>query len=180
MAFHMEYEKITKRRYATGFTLLEFIIYLGIVSIVLLVSTAIYLNIVLAKAKLTAMAEVSNGARFVMERISENIRNANAILSPASGSSASILSLEMSDPARNPTVYDLSQGAIRIKEGSGPTVNLTPASLVTANLIFTNTSYTNTPGTMRIQINLKYYNPDESPEYDFERIFFTSSNIRLK
>jgi len=163
-----------------AFTLIEFLIYIGIVGLVLIAAGAIALNILFDKAKLTAIEEVSQNTRFTMEKIANTVRNAQAINSPAISASAPALSLQMADSGKNPTVFDLFGGAVRIKEGAGSAVNLTSSKITVTNLQFSNISYASTPGTIRIQITVKSINPGNRQEYNFEKIFYTTANIRKK
>lgn len=163
-----------------GFTLLEFLIYLGLISLVLTMAGAVALNIMFRKAKLTAIKEVSQNARLVSGRVSAIARNAQSIISPAAGNNTSVLSLQMADTAKDPTVIDLSNGAVRIKEGLGNAVNLTSGQVEITNLDFSNISYFQTPGTVRMQIVIKFVNPSGRSEYDWSMPFFTTVNIRKK
>lgn len=174
--------KINKKRCGVnkGFTLIEFLLYIGIVGIVLLVAGAICLNVLFGKAKLMAIEEVSQNTRFTIEKIADRVRNANTINSPTQGVSTSTLSLQMADSAKNPTVFDLSSGVVRITEGTGSAVNLTSSEVTVTNLQFSNISYSNTPGTVRIQMTVKLTNPENRQEYNFEKTFYTTANIRKK
>jgi len=163
-----------------GFTLLEFLLYIGLVGIILTVSGAIGLNVLFGKAKLMSIEEVSQNTRFTIEKIANRVRNAEAINSPSQGTFASTLSLQMMDPSKNPTVFDLSGGVVRIKEGTGSTVDLTSSEVTVTTLQFSNISYLNTPGTVRIQMTIKLVNVENRQEYKFEKTFYTTANIRKK
>jgi len=161
-----------------GFTLIEFLIYIAIVGTVLLVTGAIGFNVLFGKAKLMAIEEVSQNARFTMERIAMSVRNAETIQSPVPGASDSVLALKMADKTKNPTSFRLSDGSF--KESPGAFVNLTSSETMVTALQFSNISYPNTPGTIRIQMTLQYTNPLNRPEYRFSKIFYTTATIRKK
>ena len=163
-----------------GFTLLEFLLYIGLVGIVLTVAGAIGLNILFGKAKLGAIEEVSQNARFAMEGISNTVRNAQAINSPSIGTTAPLLSLQMADLAKNPTIFDISGGVVRIKEGTGGAVDITSSEVVVTDIQFSNISYALTPGTVRAQMTVQYNNPSGRPEYNFSKTFYTTANIRRR
>lgn len=163
-----------------GFTLIEFIVYIGIVGIILLAASVIGLNILFGKAKLAAIEEVSQNARYASERISERVRNAQAINSPSIGTTAPLLSLAMADAAKNPTIFDLSRGIVRIKEGSESAVDITSNEVSVTNIQFLNISYASTPGTVRVQMTVQYNNPSGRKEYEFQKTFYTTANIRKK
>lgn len=163
-----------------GFTLIEFIIYIAISGIFLVTAGALVINIFYGKAKLSAIEEVSQNARMAMEKISERIRNAQSVNNPGQGISDQTLSLEMIDAQINPTVFDFYDGAIRIKEGVSSAVTITSSEVIVTNLQFHNISYPATPGTIRVQMTLKFNNPENKQEYNFEKTFFTTANLRTK
>jgi type II secretory pathway pseudopilin PulG len=164
----------------SGFTLIEFLIYIGIVGGALVVAGAITFNIMFGKAKLGAIEEVSQNARFAMEFIAERVRNAELVNTPTVGSSGSTLSLQMADAAKNPTVFDLTSGAVRITEGAGAATAITATEVTVTDMIFTNISYVSTPGTVRVQMDLSATNPSGRQEYDFDQSFYTTANVREK
>jgi len=149
---------------------LEFIIYIAIVGAVLTVGGAMAVNILLGKAKLANIEEVSYSGRFSMEKISTAVSRAESINSPfPSGSFGPALSLKMSDASKNPTIFDTLGGAVRMQEGLGPIIELTSSEVTVSYINFSNISYPNTPGTARIEMRLK--------SGDFEKTFYTTANI---
>jgi len=163
-----------------SFTLIEFVIYIGIVGVVLLVAGAIALNVFFGKEKLTAIEEVSQNARFSMEKIASTIRNADAVNSPAIGTAASAISLRMASSTLDPTIFDFSGGAVRIQQGLGPIINLTSNEITVTDVQFSNISYQGTPGTVRIQMTFKNNNPSGRQEYEFMKTFYATANVYKK
>lgn len=161
-----------------GFTLIEFLLYIVIVGVILVVVGGIGLNILLGKAKQGALEEVSQNARFVMENITSAVRGAQSVNSPARGFSSSTLSLAMASSSVNPTIFDLSGGMARIKEGLGAFVSLTSGEVLVTDLQFSNVSYPGAPGAVRIQVTVRQVNPDNRPEYNFEETFYTTASVR--
>lgn len=160
-----------------GFTLLEFLLYIGLVGIILTVSGAIGLNVLFGKAKLMTIEEVSQNARFVMEKISLDIRNAEIIDTPSQGETSSVLTLQKSN---GNIEYELVSGVLSRKEGNGSYLDLTSSEVTVTNLAFSNISYSDTPGTVRVQMTMKLVNPENRQEYNFEKTFYTTANIRKK
>ncbi len=78
--------KLNAKRYPlnpqSGSTLIEFLIYIALVGVLLTVAGAIAFNIFFGKAKLGAIEEVSQNARFSIEKMVNAIGNAEAINSP--------------------------------------------------------------------------------------------------
>ncbi|MBI4458200.1 type II secretion system protein [Candidatus Uhrbacteria bacterium] len=163
-----------------GHTLIELLLYVAIFAVVSLVAGAIVLNMLFGKAKLTAVEEVGQNGRMALETVIQRVRDAQAVNAPAPAASASTLSLQMADAARNPTVFDLSGGAVRITEGAGAPVALTASEVSVTSLLFSNASYAGTPGTVRIMMTVGHANPQNRQEYSFEKTFYSSATIRKK
>jgi len=148
-----------------GFTLIELLLYIAIISLVLVFVTGFFWNIVSGNIKENSYQEVQQNGRFVMTKITQEIKKAIGINSPASGSSANSLSLIMSDSNLNPTIFDVSGGKLRITQGVLAPIELTTDQVLVSNLQFTNLSYLNTPGTLRVEMTLKNLNPSGKNEY---------------
>ena len=120
-----------------GFTLIELILYMSIVSIIIGALVPFAWNIIEGSSKSSVQQEVSSQARFVSEKIKYEIRNASSINSPAAGASAATLNLNSSPT----TIIDLSSGKVRIsKDGGSSYVNLNSNDTLVSGLTFT--SYT--------------------------------------
>jgi prepilin-type N-terminal cleavage/methylation domain-containing protein len=98
-----------------GFTFIELLIYIALVSVLATVSVLFVTNVTSSRVKVKVQEEVMYSARFLSERIGREIRGASAITSLA----ANDLCLVMVDAARNPTRIYLSAGRARIGWGGG-------------------------------------------------------------
>jgi hypothetical protein len=100
----------------------------------------------LARAKAEARILVQGNARFALERMSQDIREAKGINAGASvfGSNPGALSLQMPDASKDPTVFDLSGGLLRVKVGAGSATALTSSKVSVSNLVFTDLSTSKT------------------------------------
>ena len=123
-----------------GFTFIELILYISIVTIMLSAIVPFGWNVVKSSVKSSVEQEVYSQARYVSERIKYEIRNASGITTVSSNS----ISLTNFSPDTT-TVIDLSAGKIRInKNGTGAT-NLNSNDTTASSLTFTNyTSGNNT------------------------------------
>ena len=124
-----------------GFTFLELIIYIAIITVVLSSLVRFAWSAIGNSVKSTTQQEVYASARYVSERIKYEIRNANGINEGSSTFDASpgVLSLVQTAPD-NPTVIDLSAGEVRIKQGAAAAVNLNSTDTTVTSLVFTNYS----------------------------------------
>ncbi len=161
-----------------GFTLIELLLYVAISSVLLLVISAFLSSLLQSRVKNQTIAEVEQQGVQVMQIISQTIRNAKDINSPTQGTSASSLSLDVITGANNPTVFDLSSGVVRIKEGVATAIALTNSRVTASGLSFQNLSRSNTPGTVRISYTLTHLNPSGRNEYDFTKTFIGSATLR--
>jgi type II secretory pathway pseudopilin PulG len=163
-----------------GFTLVEFLLAAGVMMIVLSVAWTLFSDIVLGSKKNKSSHEVSGNARFALMRIANRIRESDSVVLPLAGGTASSLTLSTSIAGANPTVFDLSEGAVRISEAGGPALPLTPNDVVVQELQFFNLSSAGMPGTVRVRMVVSAANSSGIPEYDFEETYFGSATIRRR
>ena len=116
-----------------GFTFIEIILYISIVSIVLMALVPFAWNVIGGSVKSSAEQEVSSQARFISEKIKYEIRNADSINSIA----ATSISLDPPGTINDPTIIDLSGGKIRIKLGAAAIVDLNSTDTNITSLTFT-------------------------------------------
>ena len=160
-----------------GFTLIELILYIAIVSIVMTALIPFAWNVIEGGAKSATQQEVFSNARFISERLKYEIRNASGINSVASSS----ISLSTSTPSTNPTIIDLSGGNIRIKQGTGSAINLNSTDTMISSLVFTN--YTSVDNkTKHIQfvftINSNYTGSGQRQEFKESTTIEGSAEVR--
>ena len=170
--------QIQNSKFRAAFTLIEFALYIAVAVGLVTAAGAIGLNALFAKTKLAAVEEVAHNARFGIAIMTDRIERASAITSPGPGLGASVLILQMSQAAENPTEFNLSGGRLRMREGTNPFVDLTSDEVVITNLSFTNLSHFLTPGSARMAITIESANPSGRQEYEFQETFFTSASVR--
>lgn len=161
-----------------GFTLVELLLYVSIAA-VLLLSVSIFISILLqARIKNQTVIEVEAQGMQAMQIITQTIRNAENINSPATSTSDSSLSLAFSSSTINPTIFALLANALYITEGNGSPTALTNSHVNISGLSFYNLSRQNTPGVIRIQFTISYINPSGRNEYDYGKIFYATASLR--
>lgn len=148
-----------------GFTLIEFIIYIAIVAVILVLMIGFLWNIISGNIKETSYQEVQQNGRFVLTKINQEIKKATGIENPGLGASSTVLSLSMADPFLNPTTFYLANGNLMIIQGLGQPYELTSDQVTVSSLRFTNLSYQDTPGTIRIEMTIGHINPGARIEY---------------
>ena len=167
-----------KKSSQPGFTLIELLLYVSITSIMLFVISLFLSTLLESRIKNQTIAEVEQQGLQVMQLITQTARNSEAITSPTIGASASSLTLDVITGANDPTIFDLSGGAIQMKEGAATAVALTNSRVTASALTFQNLSRAGTPGTIRIRFTLTHVNPAGRNEYSFTKTFTGSATLR--
>ena len=166
------------RRSAGGFTLIELLLYVSLTAGILFGVSILFSAGLSSRIKNQTIADVEQQGDAVMHIITQAVRNGDSINSPTIGASAASLSAKVFDTLKDPTVFDLSGGVVRITEGSGSAVPLTSDRIIVSGLTFQNLSRTGTSGTVRIQFTVTHVNPGGRNEYDFSQIFYGDATLR--
>ena len=161
-----------------GFTLIEMLLYLSILSVVILALSSFMFLSYTSRVKASVIAEVEQQGSQTMNLITQNIRNAATITAPAAGSAGSSLTLTEYTGAVSPTVFNQSGNILRITEGATAAVNITSNRVVVSGLNFQNLSRSGTPGNIKITFTLTHINPDNRGEYIYSKTFTSTASLR--
>lgn len=154
------------------------VLYLAL-TVVLIASVSSFVTVILNfKSKTYAISEVEQVGNQVILLMTRSIRNGTAINSPAIGSSANSLSINTKTAANNPTLFTLSTTTLTMKEGAAAAFNLTPGTILVTSLTFTNVARPGTNGTIRIQLALSFYNPNNVQENSYSQTFYGTADLR--
>lgn len=162
----------------SGFTLIEFLIYIAIAGGLLLSASSVMFNVLNYKLKLQAIEEVSQNSRNALDRMELAIENASAILSPVVGATSSLLMLSTADTSTNPTIFAASNHVLQMKEGVSATSSLTADESQVVNIVFTNLTATGSLGTVRIDLTVSSTNPTNNTQNAYSLHDVTSVSIR--
>jgi prepilin-type N-terminal cleavage/methylation domain-containing protein len=166
-----------------GFTYIELLIYIVILSILLTGAIQFMWNITYTRAKSNTMQEYNQNMRYLSQRLSYEIRNASAV-NTAVGSS---LSLAFADSTRNPTIFTLNSGRVYVGFGSSGSCPTTSPCPITSNkininsLVFANYSTGDTKS-INIDYSISATNPNTNSraEYNYSGTYNGSAELRLK
>lgn len=161
-----------------GFTLIEILLYVSIVSIMLLVMSAFLFSILQARTKFQTISEVDQQGIQVMQVLTQTVHNARKINIPVQGTTGTTLSVDMADAGKTPAVFNSSGTNMQIKEGAGAIVPLTSSKVAISDILFSNASRANTLGTIKFQFTLNYLNPSGRNEYEYSKTFYGSASLR--
>lgn len=134
----------------SGFTIVELILYMGVLSIFLLILAQMFSAIVGLQTESRDESGVESEARFVMQRLSYDVKRASAITVPATdGTTGQTLGLTMSG---SPVTFAISNNALSRTDSVGTGVLTSPAVRVSD---FTTTRIGNTTGKDTVRLYLR-------------------------
>ena len=168
-----------KQRNSPGFSLMEVVLYVGIGAIMLGAVTAFYFSIQTAGLKNQTILEIEEGGTAALAPMLQAARSATGVTGLGRGRSTSVLTLRMTDQSRNPTVFDVSNGVLRVREGrAGVPVPLTVPRVRVARFLVTNVAPAGSSAVLRFELTLTAVNPSGRNEYDYGRTFLGTAALR--
>jgi prepilin-type N-terminal cleavage/methylation domain-containing protein len=151
-----------------GFTLIELMVYIFIIGLISVGMVTYSIDLTTSSQKGRIKIEVHQSARFAMDRVLQEIRAAESINVGSStfGSSPGVLSLDVVNVIDDPTIFDVSGGVLRVKQGAAAADELTSSDFEVTNLIFENRSNSGRTSNVKIEFTLAHPNPTNSEIFD--------------
>lgn len=160
-----------------GFTLIELLLYVAIVGS-LLIAISLFMALTLdARVKNQTITEVEQQGAAAIDYITQTIRNASAITTPAAGASGASITITVPSSSLSPTVFSVTNGVLYVTEGANAAIALTNGKVNVSGINFTNLTRPGTNGIAQISITLSRQNPGGKNEYDYQKTFVTSAGI---
>ncbi len=161
----------------SGFTLVEFLLYIGLMALIVGSITTLASVVLKSRVKANVTREVEQQGNFAMNKMILVTQNAQSINTPATGSAATTLSISTYNSSENPTIFDVQSGTIRVQRGAGLAIALTNNRVTVSGLNIQNTTATNS-STLKIQFTLSSRTTSQSREYNYSKTFYGGSTIR--
>lgn len=168
----------TATQKSQGFTLIEMLIYTAIFSIVIGALVSFIQLMSQSRINNQIVLEVNDQGSGVVRVITQTLRNAVGINSPATATSASLLSINTTLASTTPTVFGIISGSLYKKEGANATTTLTNNKVAASNLQFTNLSKVNTRGNVRLSFTLSQISTSTQAQYNYSANFYASGAIK--
>lgn len=159
-----------------GFTLIEVLIYVAIIGVVISSFVSFSISSTNARNKTYVIQEVQANARVVKELISREIKEASSVVAPSSGSSTSVLELDVPDTSNN-TLYSLSNGVLYRQVGSFDPDQISSQETEISDLVFSNNSLSGDKDSVTFSFTIDFRNSD-SNFFDYSESLSGSANIR--
>lgn len=164
---------LRKIKTTKGFTLIELIIYLAIVSVIVNTLVLFAWNVIGQGSKGNRQQEVYSAAMFLSEKIKYEIRNADDINTASSDFGINLaanagkkISLKATG-ANDPIIFDVLSDQARIKRGVNASVPLNPTGTKITDLTFINfSSGTGTTKSIQFTLTVTALNPSAGNVYE--------------
>lgn len=160
---------------SAGFTFIELLVYLGLVSIALTITTTLAIALLQAEARGSVREMVDASASRALAQIAEASRAAASI--NVAGSTFGVplgrLSLTMRDAARSPTVFSVNNGRLEVSEGTGSAVPLTAGVADVTSFRLTRLNPAGAKEGAQIELTVRFRNPSTDPQFEFTNTYVT-------
>jgi hypothetical protein len=152
--------------------------YVSIVGSLLLGITLFYGVVNESRIKNQTVEEVEQQGALAMDYITQVLRNATSITTPAAAGTGATLTVVVPVGAQSPTTVNLSGGVLQTDEGASPTVALTNSMVQVSALSFRNLTRPGTPGVVQISFTVTRVNNANHQEYNYSESFTTTAALR--
>lgn len=167
------------RKDSDGFTLIELILYMGILSILLMVLVQLFGSIVNVNLESESNAAVSQDGRYILNEITYTLRQAKTFILPAGlGTANKSTQLQFTTYAGKTYTYSLStdpagQQKLLISDGIS-TEQLNSNGTTVSNLSFTRYATTGTSGKNMITLSFTLTSTTQQPKGYQQETFMTT------
>ena len=145
-----------------GFTLVELIIYMGLLAIFVITLTDVLVSILDIQLESQATSAVEQDSRLIIGRMGYDIPRATAIITPANrGDSANTLELDIGGVTYR---YQIDANNLLLDDGNG-SLNLNGSETIISNLLFQKIGNAGGKNTVRVTFTIQSVTaPDSDPE----------------
>lgn len=171
-------KEILKSNLQNGFSLLELLIYVVILSGLMVVVSGSFISLSRARGRAEARNEVNSAIRFAAERIRQDLKGASIIATPVLGTPSATLSASVSGTT---IIYDVLAGQLRRKEGAASPVAVSGTNISVSAPIFTRLENYNAPlgaTTTAIQTVISFSYNSSSTDWTYTDTLRTTVTLR--
>jgi type II secretory pathway component PulJ len=168
-----------KLRENKGFTLLELLIYIAILSAVTLVIASLFVSMNKGQGQVESRNEVDSNLQFSVEKINRDLKSASLVTTPASPN-ASSTSLILISGGQTIT-YDVSAGRLRRQIDAQDPQIITSDKVTVAEAIFTRLENTNqilNKTVVSVSLNILMNYNSQSPDYQYSERKKTTAALK--
>ncbi len=142
-----------------GFTLIEILIYLALVSLIATISIASVYPLIDNYYRSQARLDIESETNFLMRKINWALMGAYSINQPASGGTSTIFSVNKEGFSQNPIAFDVSGENLRISLAGAEPIVLNNVNVKIEKAEFENIFQSGLPSSVGIELSVKHSNP---------------------
>lgn len=146
------------RTFRSGVTLLEVLLFLGILSIIATTITAVFLSTQDARVLQRSVSDLEDAGTQLISSMSKTMRRAETVIVPAANLTGSILVLQMASNAEFPTIVARAGSGLILVKKSG-TSSLLSSTISVSNLVFRSVGGSNVWFTFKLTTVVRTVNP---------------------
>lgn len=165
---------MSNKKYEKGVTLVEVLLYLGLLVVFITAAVGLYGSTVTAETRNRAANEVEDQGMLILNRIRSELGSAETISAPATGSSGSTLTFSKYNGDQ--IEFTLSGNDATISRNSGTPVVINSSSVSVNSLTFTDNS-SGTPNHVNIELSVSHANPSV-PEKEYSADLRTGFTLK--
>lgn len=165
-------------RTTLGFTLIEFLLYIALAAFMIAVLGGIGINVLTSRTKAHAQEEVRYNGQFIFETLQTAVADADAIIIPSPGESSTTLQLQMPDAEADPTTIYAQEDGVYLQRGTNEPIALSGGSVDVSQLLFSNVTQDGGDGSVRVELLLTAYNPENQRSRSASSTLYTTFSIQ--
>jgi len=163
------------RSHQKGFTLIELVVYVAIMSALVTMVSGLYGMMGKAREKTALIAAVESQGSQAMHVITQTLRNSRVVSEPGGSVATSTLTITTYAASSTPTVFFTSSSVLYMTEGS-TTVPITGSGVVVTSIAFSNHTASSTNGSVKIVLSLT--SATSSKVTPYSATFYGSGTVR--
>jgi hypothetical protein len=160
-----------------GFTLIEFLLYLALGTVMVTLIGVIGIAAITSSMKARAENEVHYTATYTLETIMRLIEEGSDIIEPLPGETSSSLTIAMGDEIADQVTVSSTEEGVLVEYGDGSTQVIENDAVIVTNLLYTRYEAEQDEDTVSIVLTLQSYNPSGRQSLEVERSYATSVRI---
>lgn len=165
----------------TGFTLIEILVYIAVLSIVIVTVVSFVIWSIHSYTKARVMRETLDSAKRAIEVMTQEIKDARSIYAPTTDSSQLSLETIKYLPSGESTSYGdfyLCDSRLCFKKESQDPIALTSDNVEINNLVFTQI-FSGQASSIQIDLTISYKNPAGRSEYRASVTLTSTASLRM-
>ena len=168
-----QFNNLTIKQLKPGFTLVELLIYMALLSIFLITLTGIFVNIMEVQLESDATSAVDQDGRFILSRLAYDINRANSIsIPPQIGQTRSNLRMDIGGETYE---YSESAGSLQLRNNFGTDI-INGSDTTVSNISFQKIG--NAGGKETIKIQFTITSTTQRPSGPETKTFTTTIGLR--